>query len=66
MPVIQNYKIVRDSVRNISSFETQVNDFLSKGWQPVGEMKIVQIDKVAVLIQQLVQYSTECEKNSND
>lgn len=50
---MDDYKIVKYGVQHLEALETEVKQLITRGWKPVGELKIVEIDRQQVAIQQM-------------
>lgn len=51
--MVNEYKLVRYGINNVSALEDEVNILIDKGWQPIGVVNIVVADKQTILIQQM-------------
>lgn len=52
--MIEQVKYLTYKVNQISSLEQEVNNLITQGWQPIGELKILKLDGTEVVMQQMV------------
>lgn len=50
---MDDYKLVKYGVQRLEELEAEVKSLIIKGWKPVGELKIIEIDRQQVAVQQM-------------
>ncbi len=58
--MISRIRILRASGVQLSKLEDEINWYINDGWQPVGELKVIRVDKSDILIQQMA-YTPEVD-----
>lgn len=53
---LDGFKLVRQGVNNLGTFENQVDDLIGEGWEIHGEIMLLDTQNGRVLVQPMVRY----------
>lgn len=52
--MIEKVRFLKVNGHNLINLEQEVNRMINEGWQPLGEIKILTVDRHEIVIQQMI------------